>query len=148
MQLGRTAEYLTLRQSLNVYKQPLSSLIMWRINTITLYQIIFDKSNTFADIQIYLTHSWKKIKNWSSIIIDTSFWNRGDKIRTCDFHVPNVALYQTEPHLDISFYVNGAEGNRTPVRRPIHYSFSHHSPCFMHNAIPSIKRPKTGFSFQ
>ena len=25
---------------------------------------------------------------------------RGDKIRTCDFYVPNVALYQAEPHLD------------------------------------------------
>ena len=28
---------------------------------------------------------------------------RGDKIRTCDFYVPNVALYQAEPHLDIKF---------------------------------------------
>ena len=28
-----------------------------------------------------------------------SFFGRDDKIRTCDFHVPNVALYQTEPHL-------------------------------------------------
>ena len=26
---------------------------------------------------------------------------RGDKIRTCDFYVPNVALYQAEPHLDV-----------------------------------------------
>ena len=25
---------------------------------------------------------------------------RGDKIRTCDFYVPNVALYQAEPHLE------------------------------------------------
>ena len=29
-------------------------------------------------------------------------FGRGDKIRTCDFHVPNVALYQTEPHLEKS----------------------------------------------
>ena len=29
---------------------------------------------------------------------------RGDKIRTCDFYVPNVALYQAEPHLDIKFF--------------------------------------------
>ena len=29
---------------------------------------------------------------------------RGDKIRTCDFYVPNVALYQAEPHLDIKLY--------------------------------------------
>ncbi len=28
------------------------------------------------------------------------FIGRGDKIRTCDPHVPNVVLYQTEPHLD------------------------------------------------
>ena len=25
---------------------------------------------------------------------------RGDRIRTCDFYVPNVALYQTELHPD------------------------------------------------
>ena len=30
-------------------------------------------------------------------------YGRGDKIRTCDFYVPNVALYQAEPHLDIAF---------------------------------------------
>ena len=29
---------------------------------------------------------------------------RDDKIRTCDFHVPNVALYQTEPHLVDDFF--------------------------------------------
>ena len=27
-------------------------------------------------------------------------YGRGDGIRTHDLHVPNVALYQTEPHLD------------------------------------------------
>ena len=26
-------------------------------------------------------------------------FGRDDRIRTCDFYVPNVALYQTEPHL-------------------------------------------------
>lgn len=31
------------------------------------------------------------------------FIGRGDRIRTCGLHVPNVALYQTEPHLDIQF---------------------------------------------
>ena len=25
-------------------------------------------------------------------------FGRDDRIRTCDFYVPNVALYQTEPH--------------------------------------------------
>ena len=28
-------------------------------------------------------------------------WSRGDKIRTCDLCVPNAALYQTEPRLDV-----------------------------------------------
>jgi hypothetical protein len=34
--------------------------------------------------------------------------NRGDWIRTSGLHVPNVALYQTEPHLDMlySFFQN------------------------------------------
>lgn len=26
--------------------------------------------------------------------------NRSDRIRTCDLYVPNVALYQAEPHSD------------------------------------------------
>ena len=29
---------------------------------------------------------------------------RGDKIRTCDFYVPNVALYQAEPHLVMKLF--------------------------------------------
>ena len=29
---------------------------------------------------------------------------RGDKIRTCDFYVPNVALYQAEPHLVMNLF--------------------------------------------
>ena len=29
-----------------------------------------------------------------------SLHGRGDRIRTCGFYVPNVALYQAEPHLD------------------------------------------------
>ena len=28
------------------------------------------------------------------------FWNRSDRIRTCGLYVPNVALYQAEPHSD------------------------------------------------
>ena len=27
-----------------------------------------------------------------------AFFGRSDRIRTCDFDVPNVALYQAEPH--------------------------------------------------
>ena len=30
------------------------------------------------------------------------FFGRGDRIRTCDLYVPNVALYQTELHPDAS----------------------------------------------
>ena len=33
------------------------------------------------------------------------FFGRGDKIRTCDFYVPNVALYQAEPHLVIELFL-------------------------------------------
>ena len=36
------------------------------------------------------------------------FYNRGDKIRTCGLYVPNVALYQTEPHLDIIDFLYAA----------------------------------------
>ena len=32
-------------------------------------------------------------------------FGRDDKIRTCDFYVPNVALYQTEPHLVIKLFL-------------------------------------------
>ena len=41
---------------------------------------------------------------------------RGDKIRTCDFYVPNVALYQAEPHLDgvfLGFSVSGQTCGQT-----------------------------------
>ncbi len=41
---------------------------------------------------------------------------RGDKIRTCDFYVPNVALYQAEPHLDYEIVFcedNSSRGNST-----------------------------------
>ena len=31
--------------------------------------------------------------------VSKGFSGRGDRIRTCDFYVPNVALYQAEPHL-------------------------------------------------
>ena len=35
---------------------------------------------------------------------DPFSFGRGDKIRTCDFYVPNVALYQAEPHLVINLF--------------------------------------------
>ncbi len=40
-------------------------------------------------------------KEKASEIAFRSFFGRGDKIRTCDLYVPNVALYQTEPHLEL-----------------------------------------------
>ena len=40
---------------------------------------------------------------WEGVVLTA--WptgrNRGDKIRTCDLCVPNAALYQTEPRLDV-----------------------------------------------
>ena len=33
------------------------------------------------------------------------FNGRDDRIRTCDLCVPNAALYQTEPHLEISSFI-------------------------------------------
>ena len=33
-------------------------------------------------------------------LLSFRFYGRGDRIRTCDFLVPNQALCQTEPHLD------------------------------------------------
>ena len=37
---------------------------------------------------------------------EAGFWSsgRGDRIRTCDLYVPNVALYQTELHPDEAAY--------------------------------------------
>ena len=39
----------------------------------------------------------------------SKFIGRGDRIRTCDIYVPNVALYQSELHPD--------DRNRTPKTR-------------------------------
>lgn len=39
------------------------------------------------------------------IVIQPSAIGRGDKIRTCGPYVPNVVLYQTEPHLDATHLV-------------------------------------------
>ena len=49
--------------------------------------------------------------------------SRGDRIRTCDLCVPNAALYQTEPHLEIISLTKTCEaygwgiGIRTPTNR-------------------------------
>ena len=43
---------------------------------------------------------------WEGVVLTAwptglRFVSRGDKIRTCDLCVPNAALYQTEPRLDV-----------------------------------------------
>ena len=38
---------------------------------------------------------------------------RGDRIRTCDFYVPNVALYQAELHPEGAAYSSGER----PIRQ-------------------------------
>ena len=52
--------------------------------------------------------------------LDTSspFCGRGDRIRTCGLYVPNVALYQAEPHLD------DPQGAVSAPHRPTYYSTS------------------------
>ena len=42
----------------------------------------------------FLSGKQKRLKKNFSLL------SRSDKIRTCDLYVPNVALYQTEPHSD------------------------------------------------
>ena len=54
---------------------------------------------------------YKKIKKNAGVLIPKGFQrfsspNRSDKIRTCDLYVPNVALYQTEPHSDMFYYIS------------------------------------------
>src|SRR5690606_25271605 len=44
---------------------------------------------------------------------------RGDRIRTCDFYVPNVALYQAELHPD-SRAANCSDSCRECARGPVH----------------------------
>jgi hypothetical protein len=40
---------------------------------------------------------------------DPGFSGRGDRIRTCDIYVPNVALYQSELHPDSGGYRPGPQ---------------------------------------
>ena len=53
-------------------------------------------------------HNFKSItlrKNQRGANAPPLIFGRGDKIRTCDFYVPNVALYQAEPHLVIELFL-------------------------------------------
>ena len=44
-------------------------------------------------------------------------WSRGDKIRTCDLCVPNAALYQTEPRLDVVLCISELINNTTGFQK-------------------------------
>ena len=54
----------------------------------------------------YLNH--RKNKRCGKVLNQTFphllYKNRSDVIRTRDLYVPNVALYQTEPHFDVLYY--------------------------------------------
>ena len=46
-----------------------------------------------------------KYKNDHTNITLYGHRHRRDKIRTCDLYVPNVALYQTEPHAVYNYVI-------------------------------------------
>ena len=69
-----------------------------------------------------------------------------DMINVCVCNGSGVKI--EEPPLDFHQVVvwnGGAEGSRTPVRRPDDQSISERSLCF---DIPSMKLPQTGFTLQ
>ena len=45
-----------------------------------------------------------------------NFVGRGDKIRTCDFYLPKVALYQAELHPDLRHNFQPVAGHALGVR--------------------------------
>ena len=61
-------------------------------------------------------HSNEK-KERSTLWCFFPFFGRGDGIRTHDFYVPNVALYQTEPHLVMNFFARTGLGHATSTFR-------------------------------
>ena len=57
----------------------------------------------FFQWRLFLQNKKPQTKNHAHGIFPETAWfsyGRGDKIRTCGPYVPNVVLYQTEPHLD------------------------------------------------
>ena len=58
--------------------------------------------------------------------------------------INGTCLYETEQRTNKRL-INGPEGNRTPVRKPIPHGISHHSLYF---DIPSIRRLKTNSRLQ
>ncbi len=75
--------------------------------------------------------------------------DRGDKIRTCGLCVPNAALYQTEPRLDISYtiirilgFVNYYFSNFQPYVTPAQ---NRYLPCTLKQVSPqSFTQNQTG----
>lgn len=58
---------------------------------------------------------------------------RGDRIRTCDLYVPNVALYQTELHPEASGQWYGDSNIFTRI-----LSHSDRSPAFLNNDVLNV----------
>ena len=66
-----------------------------------------------------------------------------DQQRIIKAYIKKVIVYPEYIEIYSEVDTNsGAEGNRTPVRKPIHCSFSHYSQLF---DIPSINRQLTGY---
>ena len=59
-----------------------------------------------------------------------------------NYHINRGAKHTKSELIEFGFcIVSGPEGSRTPVRKPIHCSISHHSQLF---DIPSVRRRLTG----
>src|SRR5690606_16737914 len=61
--------------------------------------------------------------------LSSSTFGRGDRIRTCDLYVPNVALYQTELHPDRARIIMDCEADGQALLRFFLRS-ARHSPGF------------------
>ena len=78
-----------------------------RITNALLYQLshgsTFKKCCCITQQQVTCPGIEPGFTPWEGVVLTA--WptgrNRGDKIRTCDLCVPNAALYQTEPRLDV-----------------------------------------------
>jgi hypothetical protein len=49
-----------------------------------------------------ISEQQKTLENQRLLKFQGFLYHRGDKIRTCGLRVPNAALYQTEPRLDLT----------------------------------------------
>ena len=64
-----------------------------------LYRLLVEnrEKHTFQNPYFFIDLQNKKTDTFVSVF----YSGRGDRIRTCGILVPNQALYQTEPHLDV-----------------------------------------------